>query len=93
MSSTTLFEMPFSEFQLKNAVSSALQQSLNNPTKFSIESNLEAAVRDTIQNNLGNIKIGENSVGMHVYRKNYNTSRQAVNFGTIEGDDKFSDNE
>lgn len=59
MSSTTLFEMPFSELQLKNAVSSALQQSLNNPTKFSIESNLEAAVRDTIQNNLGNIKIGD----------------------------------
>ena len=41
MSSTTLFEMPFSEFQLKNAVSSALQQSLNYPTQFSIESNLE----------------------------------------------------
>lgn len=58
MSSTTLFEIPFSEFQLKNAVSSALQQSLNNPTKFSIESNLEAAVRDTIQNSLGNIKQG-----------------------------------
>ena len=45
-----------------------------------------------INENSGNIKIGENSVGMHVYRKNYNTSRQAVNFGTIEGDDKFSDN-
>ena len=59
MSSTTLFEMPFSEFQLKNAVSSALQQSLNYPTQFSIESNLEAAVRDTIQNSLGNIRTSE----------------------------------
>lgn len=57
MSSTTLFEMPFSEFQLKNAVSSALQQSLNNPTKFSIESNLEMAVRNCMQENLGNITI------------------------------------
>ena len=44
--------MPFSEFQLKNAVSSALQQSLNNPTKFSIESNLEAAVKSYVQERL-----------------------------------------
>ena len=58
MSSTTLFEMPFSEFQLKNAVSSALQQSLNNPTKFSIESNLEMAVRNCMQENLKNLRLG-----------------------------------
>ena len=58
MSSTTLFEIPFSEFQLKNAVSSALQQSLNNPTKFSIESNLEAVVRSYMQENLKNVRLG-----------------------------------
>ncbi|MEN2721056.1 hypothetical protein ABC895_12860 [Capnocytophaga sputigena] len=59
MSSTTLFEMPFSEFQLKNAVSSALQQSLNYPTQFSIESNLEAAVRNYVQENLNSVEKGE----------------------------------
>ncbi|MBM0656964.1 hypothetical protein JMN12_10475 [Capnocytophaga genosp. AHN8471] len=57
MSSTTLFEMPFSEFQLKNAVSSALQQSLNYPTQFSIESNLEAAVKSYVQERLEGMEV------------------------------------
>ncbi|WP_392420378.1 polymorphic toxin type 23 domain-containing protein [Capnocytophaga canis] len=56
MGQLSLFQMPFSEFGLKDAVSEALLQEVNNTSvnQFSIENSLEAAIKSHIQSGLKN---------------------------------------
>ncbi|MFJ1492192.1 polymorphic toxin type 23 domain-containing protein [Capnocytophaga canis] len=56
MGRLSLFQMPFSEFGLKDAVSEALLQEINNTSvnQFSIENSLEAAIKSHIQSGLKN---------------------------------------
>ena len=56
MNTLSLLKVPFSDFQLKDALSYGLEQGMNTPLvdKFSIESSLEAAVKSHIQKELKN---------------------------------------
>ncbi len=56
MNTLSLLKIPFSDFQLKDALSYGLKQGMNTPLvdKFSIESSLEAAVKSHIQKELKN---------------------------------------
>ncbi len=61
MNTLSLFKMPFSEFQLKDTVSMALQQSIKSPLidKFSIENQLYNAVKNNIQGQLKNLELNQ----------------------------------